>query len=83
MRREEREVRIVTIALLGTVVIGLTGCITDKMILTNDQGQTKTCEFTGHIGILSPIMVHERYKKCVDKAKADGFQETPDATPAS
>ena len=53
------------------------------MVLTNDQGQTQTCEFTGHIGIVSPIVTHERYKNCVDKAKANGFKETPAAAPKS
>jgi hypothetical protein len=75
--------RIRAIASLSALVVGLSGCITDKMVLTNDQGQTQTCEFTGHIGIFSPIATHERYKNCVDKAKANGFKETPAAAPKS
>lgn len=75
--------RIRSIALLSGLVVGLSGCITDKMVLTNDQGQTETCEFTGHVGIASPIITHDRYKSCVDKAKATGFKETPSAKPAS
>jgi hypothetical protein len=53
------------------------------MVLTNDQGQSKTCEFHGHVGIVSPIVVHERYQHCVDTAKANGFKETPPAAPPS
>lgn len=75
--------RIRSIALLSGLVVGLSGCITDKMVLTNDQGQTETCEFTGHVGVVSPIITHDRYKSCVDKAKANGFKETPSAKPAS
>jgi hypothetical protein len=72
--------RIRTIALLSTLAVGLVGCITDRMILTNDQGQTQTCEATGHVGIISPIVTHYQFKDCVDKAKANGFKETPSAT---
>jgi hypothetical protein len=75
--------RILSIALLGGLVVGVSGCITDKMVLTNGQGQTETCEFTGHVGIVSPIVTHDRYKSCVDKAKANGFQEAPSAKPVS
>ncbi|MGB6306638.1 MAG: hypothetical protein WBF89_02510 [Steroidobacteraceae bacterium] len=73
--------RIKTAALLGAFALGLTGCITDKMTLTNDQGQTQTCEFTGHVGVISPIVLHERFKHCVDKAKADGYKESTPAKP--
>ena len=75
--------RIGIVVLAGTACVGLSGCITDKMVLTNDQGQSKTCEFHGHVGIVSPIVVHERYKHCVDTAKANGFKETPPAAPPS
>lgn len=66
-----------TVILLSAVVMALSGCYTDKMVLTNDQGQTQTCEFTGHVGIVSPIVTHEKYKKCVDQAKASGYKDSP------
>lgn len=72
--------RIRTIALLSTHAVGVAGCITDKMILTNDQGQTETCEATGHVGIISPIVMHYQFKDCVAKAKANGFKEPPNTT---
>jgi hypothetical protein len=75
--------RIGIVVLAGAACIGLSGCITDKMVLTNDQGQTQTCEFHGHVGIVSPIVLHERYKHCVDTAKANGFKETPSTPPPS
>lgn len=63
------------VILRSAVVMALSGCYTDKMVLTNDQGQTQTCEFTGHVGIVSPIVTHEKYKKCVGQAKASGYKE--------
>jgi len=75
--------KIGTAATLGLIAVGLAGCITDKMTLTNDQGDTQTCQFTGHVGLISPIVLHERYKHCVDKAKADGFKEPAPAAPAA
>jgi hypothetical protein len=83
MGRFEREaqMKIGPAAALSLMAIGLPGCITDKMILTNDQGQTQTCEFAGHVGIISPIVLHERFKSCVDKAKANGFKESAPAHP--
>jgi hypothetical protein len=75
--------KVLSIALSGALVLGLSGCITDKMVLTNDQGQTQTCEYTGHVGIISPIVTHEKYKSCIEKAKANGFKETSPAQPAS
>jgi len=72
--------RIRTIALLGALGSGLAGCYTDRAILTNDQGETQTCEGRGWIGIIGPIVAHERLKDCVDKAKANGFKESPTAS---
>jgi hypothetical protein len=65
---------------VGMVTVGLAGCITDKMTLTNDQGETKTCEFTGRAGIVSGAILHGRFKKCVDQAKADGYKESSTAS---
>jgi hypothetical protein len=70
------------VATLCVTAAAMTGCITDKMVLANDQGQTQTCEFTGHVGLISPIVVHERYKHCIEKAKANGFKEQAPNPPA-
>jgi hypothetical protein len=75
--------RIGTLCLLGALSIGLAGCITDKTVLTNDQGQAKTCETKGRIGIVSGVILHERQKHCVDEAKAEGYKEAPPTTPTS
>lgn len=71
--------KVQTAATLILMAAALTGCITDKMTLTNDQGETQTCEFTGHAGLISPIVLHERFKNCVDKAKAKGYKEPSSA----
>lgn len=73
--------RIRTTALLSAFVIGLAGCTTTKRLtLTNDQGQTRTCQVTGHVGIINPIVTDRHFKDCVDAAKADGFTEVPNTT---
>jgi hypothetical protein len=52
-------------------VIGLASCASDKTILTNDQGQTVTCEANGGEG----------YQACIDRAKARGFKKTEPTEP--
>jgi hypothetical protein len=74
--------RIGVIVFLGALSIGASGCTTDKTVLANDQGQTKTCETKGRIGIISGLIMHERHKQCVDKAKAEGFKDAAPTTPA-
>jgi hypothetical protein len=73
---------IVIVAVMSGLLLSLSGCYTQKTVLTNDQGQTQTCEHSGHVGIFSPIRVHAQQKSCIDKAKAAGYQETP-TTPAT
>ena len=75
--------KIGTIGLLGILAIGLSGCITDKTVLTNDQGETRTCETKGRIGIVSGVVLHERHQSCVDKAKAEGYREAAPQTSTS
>ena len=75
--------RIAIIGLFGAVAIGLAGCITDKTVLTNDQGQTKTCETKGRVGIVSGVILHERQQHCIDKAKSEGYTQVASTTPTS
>jgi hypothetical protein len=78
---KEEKMQIKTIALLSTFAVGLAGCTTtERMTLTNDQGQTRTCQAKGHVGIISPIVTDRHFKDCVGGAKADGFKEIPNAT---
>jgi hypothetical protein len=70
---------VIRAALTGVLVLPLSACYTQKTVLTNDQGETQTCEHKGHVGIVSPIRVYVEQKSCVDKAKAAGYKETPSA----
>jgi hypothetical protein len=71
------------VGLFVALSVGLAGCVTDKTVLASDQGETKTCETKGRIGIVSGVALHERHKACVDKAKAEGYKEIPSSTSAS
>jgi hypothetical protein len=74
---------IVMVTIVTGVGLLLSGCYTQRAVLTNDQGQTQTCEHSGHVGIFSPIKVYTQQKSCIDKAKAAGYKLTPSAPPAS
>jgi hypothetical protein len=74
---------IITMAMASELALSLSGCYTEKAVLTNDQGQTQICQSSGHIGIISPIRVYAQQKSCIDRAKAAGYKETPDAPAAS
>lgn len=54
--------------------IALSGCITEKTVLTNAQGQTVTCQAKGHVGIVSPIRVHMQQDHCVKQAESKGYK---------
>jgi len=75
--------RIRTISLVGVGLLCLAGCVTEKTVLTNNQGQTTVCETKGRIGVVSGAILHERHKACVDKAKAQGYTKTTTAAPVS
>ena len=65
------------VALAGVLLLGaLSGCITKTAVLTNDQGQTQTCEKKGRVGIFSEYVLNKRFENCVEKAKKDGYKET-------
>jgi hypothetical protein len=59
----------------GVVVSGLTGCVTYTKTLTNAEGQTQTCTTKAWIGPIAQVSAHERQKNCIDKAKANGFED--------
>lgn len=58
----------------------LSGCITDKAVLANAQGQTITCENKGHIGLVSPIRLYVKQHDCIKSAEAGGYKVTPSAS---
>jgi hypothetical protein len=60
----------------------LSGCITEKAVLANAQGQTITCESKGHVGIVSPIRVYVKQHNCIKNAEAGGYKVAPPASDA-
>ena len=74
-------VRAILISLSLVPVVGLSGCITERAVLTNAQGQTITCDHKGHVGIVSPIRVYVQQHECVKKAESNGYKVT--ASPAA
>jgi hypothetical protein len=73
---------ILTLSGVG-LAVALSGCITDKAVLANAQGQTITCENTGHIGLVSPIRVYVKQHDCIKSAEASGYKVTPSARAAA
>lgn len=57
--------------------IAMSGCFTEKAVLTNDQGQTTTCQNRGHVGLVSPILVSMKQHHCVKQAEANGYKPQP------
>jgi hypothetical protein len=72
--------RTMSMAIVVLSICGLTGCVTDKAVLTNAQGQTLTCETKGRIGIVSGVRLHLKQQRCIKKAEAAGYHLSP-ATP--
>jgi hypothetical protein len=73
-----------TILILSGVGLSFTlsGCITEKAVLANAQGQTITCENKGHVGLVSPIRVYVKQHDCIKNAEAGGYKVTPAASGA-
>lgn len=72
---------LVSASLISTVA--LSGCITEKTVLTNAQGQTVTCEAKGHVGLVSPIRVHLQQQHCLKQAESNGYKVTAAPSAAS
>jgi starvation-inducible outer membrane lipoprotein len=71
--------RITVTLVCSALVLGLTGCVTYTKTLTNAQGQTQTCSTKAWIGPVAQVSAHYRQKDCIDKAKANGFEEEKSA----
>jgi hypothetical protein len=73
------------ILILPAVLLAITlpGCITEKTVLSNAQGQTITCENQGRIGIVSGIRLYSKQHDCIKHAEAAGYTVTPSASGAS
>ena len=63
---------------IGVVVVALlASCATYETTLTNAQGQTVTCKASGKSGIVTGYYLRKGFDDCVDKAKADGYTQSP------
>jgi len=62
--------------LVATVIAALLlgACATYKATLTNEQGQTVTCEASGKSGIITGSYVRGAFDDCIAAAKAQGFK---------
>lgn len=69
--------------MLLCVLLALAGCVTKKVVLINDKGETQTCKATGRVGIVSGLILRERMQGCIDAAKTRGFHETPPGAPSA
>jgi hypothetical protein len=83
IRRGKMRARAILIAASLMPLTALSGCITERAVLTNAQGQTVTCETKGHVGIVSPIRVQAKQHDCVKKAEESGYKVTASPAPAS
>ncbi len=55
----------------------LPACATYKTTLTNDQGETITCEASGKSGIVTGYYLKQGYEQCVHDAKEAGYKGRP------
>ena len=53
----------------------LLGCATHIATLTDDKGQSITCEASGKAGIISHTYLEEGFRDCVEAARSRGFHE--------
>jgi hypothetical protein len=51
----------------------LAGCVNQRTVFVNDQGERLTCEASG-FGLFGSIMADSRYDKCVSEAKTRGYR---------
>lgn len=67
-------------AVLMAALLVLTGCVTRKTVLVNEQGKTETCEASARVGFVSEYILKKRLQHCIDKARSQGFHEAPATT---
>lgn len=65
------------------LTFSLSGCITEKAVLANTQGQKIICESKGHVGLVSPIRVYVKQHDCIKSAEANGYKVAASAGAAS
>ena len=59
----------------GCIAATLAACATYKTTLTNEKGQSITCEASGHSGIITGSYLRSGYEACLESARAHGFSQ--------
>jgi hypothetical protein len=69
---------------MGLALTLLSGCVSEKAVLTNNAGQAVHCDHWG-FGIIGAPVAMAQHSDCVKKAQEAGYSETPlaPASPAS
>jgi hypothetical protein len=62
------------VAAVFTALTVLGGCASYKATLTNDNGQTMTCEASGKSGIITGAHVRGAFDDCLAAAHAQGYK---------
>jgi hypothetical protein len=52
----------------------LCSCASYKATLTDSEGRTRTCEASGHNGLITGSYVKSAFEDCMAQARADGFR---------
>jgi hypothetical protein len=71
--------KIALFAAIASVVM-LDGCVSEKTVLTNPQGQQTRCDAWG-FGLGAPIAMASHHS-CMENARAAGYSEFPHAAAA-
>lgn len=71
-----------SVVLMAPLLV-LTGCVTRKTVLVNDQGKTQTCEASARVGFVSQYILKKRLQHCIDKAESHGFHQAPATSPGT
>ena len=60
---------------IGLILIFLTGCVSEKAMLTNSKGQVVHCDNMGWGWIGAPVAMAQ-HSDCMKKAHAAGYYES-------
>ena len=54
-------------------ILASTGCTTERVILTNTQGEQLTCETRGY-GFFGSVSVRNQLEQCIAEAEKRGYR---------
>lgn len=60
-------------ALFLVFILTSTGCTTERVILTNAQGEELTCETRGY-GFFGSVSVRNQLQQCIAEAEKRGYR---------